>query len=114
MGSAMKRREVLKVAAMGVASAGLTVVSLYAGGIVANNGGNDHAEVYQGRRILVADNGAVYIDGRQLHLMKYDDDAYLSAMCHYEFAPTPLAAARRAVEELRGADLLETASHQHA
>jgi hypothetical protein len=110
----MKRREVLKVAAMGVASAGLTVAGLYVGGVVAKSGGADHVEVYQGRRILVADNGAVYIDGRQLHLMKYEDDAYLSAMCHYEFAPTPLAAARRAVEELRGADLLETAPHQHA
>jgi len=105
----MNRREVLKVAALGTVSVGLLV-----SGIVA--AAHDFTESYHGRQITVSHfdgNVTVYIDGRQLHLMKYGEDAYLSAMCHYEFAPTPLAAARRAVDQLRGASLLETGSHQH-
>ncbi|MEU2603654.1 tyrosinase family oxidase copper chaperone [Streptomyces albus] len=68
-----------------------------------------HTETYRGRNIeITGHKGAqtVRIDGRELHLMKLGDDAYLSAMCHYGPAASPLAAARRAVEELRGAQLL--------
>lgn len=75
-----------------------------------------HTERYQGRTIRVApasEGGGVTIDGRPLHLMKFGEDAYLSSMCHYEMAPTPLHAARRAVEELRGAALLPSPHGTH-
>ncbi|MEU3206613.1 tyrosinase family oxidase copper chaperone [Streptomyces cyaneofuscatus] len=78
--------------------------------------GQEHTERYLGRTIRVAtaaDGGGVYIDGRPLHLMKFADDAYLSSMCHYEMAPTPLDAARRAVEELRGAALQPSTHGTH-
>ncbi|MFJ8077204.1 tyrosinase family oxidase copper chaperone [Streptomyces sp. NPDC096176] len=82
----------------------------------AGSGAGDHTETYQGRTIRVAAasaGGGVFIDGRPLHLMKFADDAYLSSMCHYEMAPTPLHAARRAVEELRGAALLPSGHGSH-
>ncbi|MEV7900986.1 tyrosinase family oxidase copper chaperone [Streptomyces anulatus] len=78
--------------------------------------GQEHTERYLGRTIRVAtpaDGGGVFIDGRPLHLMKFADDAYLSSMCHYEMAPTPLHAARRAVEELRGAALQPSTHGTH-
>ncbi|MFF3996383.1 tyrosinase family oxidase copper chaperone [Streptomyces cyaneofuscatus] len=78
--------------------------------------GQEHTERYFGRTIRVAtaaDGGGVSIDGRPLHLMKFADDAYLSSMCHYEMAPTPLDAARRAVEELRGAALQPSTHGTH-
>ncbi|MFJ9527952.1 tyrosinase family oxidase copper chaperone [Streptomyces cyaneofuscatus] len=78
--------------------------------------GQEHTERYLGRTIRVATaaaGGGVYIDGRPLHLMKFADDAYLSSMCHYEMAPTPLDAARRAVEELRGAALQPSTHGTH-
>ncbi|MDT0443831.1 tyrosinase family oxidase copper chaperone [Streptomyces johnsoniae] len=77
-------------------------------------GAGAYVEEYQGRTIRVvpeAEGGGVFIDDRPLHLMKFADDAYLSSMCHYEMAPTPLHAARRAVEELRGAALLPSGHH---
>ncbi|ARQ72527.1 tyrosinase family oxidase copper chaperone [Streptomyces marincola] len=76
----------------------------------------EYVETYQGRTIRVlpeAAGGGVLIDDRPLHLMKFGDDAYLSSMCHYEMAPSPLHAARRAVEELRGAALLPAAHGSH-
>ncbi|MFH8757621.1 tyrosinase family oxidase copper chaperone [Streptomyces atroolivaceus] len=75
-----------------------------------------YTERYLGRTIRVAGEaagGGVYIDDQPLHLMKFADDAYLSSMCHYAMAPTPLDAARRAVEELRGAALLPSAHGTH-
>jgi hypothetical protein len=78
---------------------------------------DEYTERYQGRTIRIASaaaGGGVFIDGRPLHLMKFADDAYLSSMCHYEMAPTPLHAARRAVEELRGAALLPAAPGTHS
>ncbi|ONK14590.1 tyrosinase cofactor [Streptomyces sp. MP131-18] len=79
-----------------------------------HQGAGAYVEEYQGRTIRVvpeAEGGGVFIDDRPLHLMKFADDAYLSSMCHYEMAPTPLHAARRAVEELRGAALLPSGHH---
>ncbi|MFD4373309.1 tyrosinase family oxidase copper chaperone [Streptomyces sp. NPDC058486] len=76
----------------------------------------EHTERYQGRTIRVATaaaGGGVYIDDQPLHLMKFADDAYLSSMCHYAMAPSPLEAARRAVEELRGAALLPSSHGTH-
>jgi len=78
--------------------------------------GEEYTERYQGRTIRVAAaaaGGGVFIDDQPLHLMKFADDAYLSSMCHYAMAPTPLHAARRAVEELRGAALLPSAHGSH-
>lgn len=79
-------------------------------------GDGDYTEKYQGRTIRVASAAAgegAFIDGRPLHLMKFAEDAYLSSMCHYEMAPSPLHAARRAVEELRGAALLPSSHGSH-
>ncbi|MCX4824973.1 tyrosinase cofactor [Streptomyces sp. NBC_01142] len=113
----MKRREALIGAAAVGAGAAIPAVAGYRGGggqtaasaPVVAEAPAVHTERYQGRTIQVADHGgtpAVTIDGRELHLMRLADDAYLSAMCHYELSATPLQAARRAVQELRGAQLL--------
>ncbi|WP_369265435.1 tyrosinase cofactor [Streptomyces sp. R35] len=69
-------------------------------------------EVYRGRHILGTRTGLdgraafdggewhVTVDGRPLHLMRRADGSYLSMVDHYESYPTPLAAARAAVDEL--------------
>ncbi|WP_066956783.1 tyrosinase family oxidase copper chaperone [Streptomyces lushanensis] len=87
-------------------------------------------EVYRGRHIRIGATGSAYtlpgarflalsalsplppastldirIDGRPLQLMRRADGSYLSAVNHYESFPTPLAAARAAVEDLAGAEL---------
>ncbi|MFD7706515.1 tyrosinase family oxidase copper chaperone [Streptomyces sp. NPDC059785] len=72
---------------------------------------NTFEETYRGRRIRgvwsgadrAADGGGrwdVTVDGRPLHLMRRADGSYLSAVDHYASYPTPLAAARAAVDEL--------------
>lgn len=112
----MKRRDAL-IGAAAVGAAAIPAVAGYrrgsgqraTGAPVAHPAPAVHTERYQGRTIQVADHGGtptVTIDGRELHLMRLADDAYLSAMCHYELSATPLQAARRAVQELRGAQLL--------
>ncbi|MEU2284127.1 tyrosinase cofactor [Streptomyces sp. NPDC013178] len=77
-------------------------------------------EVYQGRRIQgrpTAGGGhhggghhgagyAVFIDGVELHVMRNADGSWISVVSHYDPVPTPRAAARAAVDELRGARLL--------
>ncbi|MFF7361242.1 tyrosinase family oxidase copper chaperone [Streptomyces sp. NPDC008125] len=50
------------------------------------------------------------IDGAALHLMRRADGSYLSAVTHYESHPTPLAAARAAVDVL-GTARLSAAPH---
>jgi hypothetical protein len=76
--------------------------------------GGDFEETYRGRHIRGARgnttmheqdaHGAgpwdVTIDGRPLHLMPRADGGYLSMVDHYQSFPTPLAAARGAVDEL--------------
>ncbi|MEU9989651.1 tyrosinase cofactor [Streptomyces sp. NPDC048045] len=67
-------------------------------------------ETYRGRRIrgievrtARRDAGGrweVTIDGRPLHLMRRADGSWLSMIDHYGSYPTPLAAARGAVDEL--------------
>lgn len=47
----------------------------------------------------------VRIDGRPLQLMRRADGSYMSIVNHYDSFPTPLAAARAAVDELAGAQL---------
>ncbi|MDH6623492.1 hypothetical protein M2271_001279 [Streptomyces sp. LBL] len=70
------------------------------------------AETYRGRRITVIgyDVGApgdhasgmwqVTVDGRPLHLMRRADGSWMTMIDHYQSYPTPLAAARAAVDEL--------------
>ncbi|MEU5096363.1 tyrosinase cofactor [Streptomyces sp. NPDC020996] len=72
-------------------------------------------ETYRGRRIrgvrnplgAAADGGRgdaaewqVTVDGRPLHLMRRADGTWLSMVDHYRSYPTPLDAARGAVDEL--------------
>ncbi|MGW5064791.1 tyrosinase family oxidase copper chaperone [Streptomyces cyaneofuscatus] len=122
----MNRREMVMATTGAALVAAAAAVPLLSGGddtgaaaeaaAPAKAAGQEHAERYLGRTIRVAtaaDGGGVYIDGRPLHLMKFADDAYLSSMCHYEMAPTPLDAARRAVEELRGAALQPSTHGTH-
>ncbi|WP_436847403.1 tyrosinase family oxidase copper chaperone [Streptomyces aureus] len=75
-------------------------------------------EVYRGRHILGTRSGSdgraayaggewqVTVDGRPLHLMRRADGSYLSMVDHYESYPTPLAAARAAVDQLGPAEQL--------
>ncbi|MFJ8944897.1 tyrosinase cofactor [Streptomyces sp. NPDC102395] len=48
----------------------------------------------------------VLVDGVPLHVMSNADGSWISVVSHYEPVATPRAAARAAVEELRGAPLL--------
>jgi hypothetical protein len=69
-------------------------------------------ETYRGRRIVgIADDagrlsgdafavGHVTVDGRPLHLMRRVDGSWMTMVDHYQSYPTPLAAARAAVDEL--------------
>ncbi|KKD06766.1 apotyrosinase chaperone MelC1 [Streptomyces sp. WM6386] len=73
-------------------------------------------EVYKGRRIQgrpAAAGGhhhgtgyAVFVDGTELHVMRNADGTWISVVSHYDPVPTPKAAARAAVDELRGARLV--------
>ncbi|MEU9453573.1 tyrosinase cofactor [Streptomyces sp. NPDC048277] len=76
---------------------------------VAGPAGTSFDETYRGRRIrgaLVAGRAAgggewqVTVDGRPLHLMRRADGSWLSMLDHYSSYPTPLAAARAAVDQL--------------
>lgn len=81
-----------------------------AGGTAAD--GLAFAETYRGRRIkgirtpagLTAETAAgewqVTVDGRPLYLMRRADGTWLSMVDHYRSYPTPLAAARAAVDEM--------------
>ncbi|PBC63660.1 hypothetical protein BKI49_12865 [Streptomyces sp. Tue6028] len=70
-------------------------------------------EMYRGRHILGTRTGSdgraaygtggvwvVTVDGRPLHLMRRADGSYMSMVDHYESYPTPLDAARAAVDGL--------------
>ena len=52
----------------------------------------------------------VTVDDRPLHLMRRADGGYLSMVDHYQSYPTPLAAARGAVDELGGLRLRAAAA----
>ncbi|MCW8096415.1 apotyrosinase chaperone MelC1 [Streptomyces tauricus] len=72
-------------------------------------------EVYKGRRIEGRPTGGhhhhgagytVLVDGVELHVMRNADGTWISVVSHYDPVPSPRAAARAAVEELRGARLV--------
>ncbi|MFE9703769.1 tyrosinase cofactor [Streptomyces sp. NPDC005930] len=75
-----------------------------------DTGGTSFDETYRGRRIQGIRSAAgravgagtwhVTVDGRPLHLMRRADGSWLSMVDHYRSYPTPLAAARGAVDEL--------------
>jgi hypothetical protein len=76
---------------------------------------NTFDEMYRGRRIhgfTTADPSGISVDGRPLHLMRRADGSYLSMVNHYQSYPTPLEAARAAVDELGSAQLSMTAMQQ--
>ncbi|MFJ9146749.1 tyrosinase cofactor [Streptomyces sp. NPDC102270] len=88
----------------------------------------DFDEIHRGRRIRglrmpAAGRPAdavpwqVTVDGRPLHLMRRADGSWLSMVDHYRSYPTPLEAARAAVDELgpgqRLRDLGTTAGDAH-
>ncbi|MFE1015482.1 tyrosinase family oxidase copper chaperone [Streptomyces sp. NPDC058794] len=89
--------------------------------------GTSFDETYRGRRIRGIRSAAgravgagtwhVTVDGRPLHLMRRADGSWLSMIDHYRSYPTPLAAARGAVDELGpGEHLRDTpaaAGHDH-
>ncbi|MFI1754425.1 tyrosinase family oxidase copper chaperone [Streptomyces sp. NPDC020571] len=81
-------------------------------------------ETYRGRRIrgirsaagraVGAGTWQVTVDGRPLHLMRRADGTWLSMVDHYRSYPTPLEAARGAVDELGpGEHLRDTPSAGH-
>lgn len=122
----MKRREVMKgLAVAAVAAVPVGVIQTGNSWVAAHDGTADTAagqgteelpdlytETYKGRTITVSRSAeTVHIDDKPLHLMKLGEGAYLSAMCHYRFESTPLAAGRQAVDELRGANLLPSGTH---
>ncbi|MFG3285410.1 tyrosinase family oxidase copper chaperone [Streptomyces sp. NPDC048111] len=86
------------------------------GGAAGTDGGGPQEgavfdEMYAGHRIqgvpVAADAGevAVFVDGRQLDLMRRADGSYLSAVDHYESYATAREAARAAARELGPARL---------
>ncbi|WP_017600511.1 tyrosinase family oxidase copper chaperone [Nocardiopsis lucentensis] len=106
----MKRRDLLlySVGATALISVPPTLVTF--GPQIFGDQEDAHTERYKDREIRVAGE-TVHIDGRELHLMRIGEGAYLSSLCHYRLQRTPLDAARVAVDELRGADLLPSSSH---
>ncbi|MCB5166514.1 tyrosinase cofactor [Streptomyces bambusae] len=62
-------------------------------------GGQDHSG-------HATEGWSVRIDGRDLHLMRNADGTWVSVVNHYETFDSPLAAARAAVVDLKGAQLL--------
>ncbi|WP_341874850.1 tyrosinase family oxidase copper chaperone [Streptomyces albofaciens] len=98
----MRRRDVI----MGAVTAGAAALLPAAAD---SRGPRPYTERYLGRTIRIeAVHGVprVHIDGRELQLIRMGEGAYLSPLCHYDFDRSPLAAARRAVRQLRGAQLL--------
>lgn len=65
-----------------------------------NHGGGEHGGGHHGAGY------AVFVDGVELHVMRNADGTWISVVSHYDPVATPRAAARAAVDELRGAPLL--------
>ncbi|MEU3462821.1 tyrosinase cofactor [Streptomyces sp. NPDC006733] len=130
--SELNRRSVLRGAVTGAAAVTFTGLALglpvalaarrpatdanAAAGTVAHSGAEAFDETYRGRRIQGAPRTvgghhrggpgyAVFVDGRELHVMQNADSSWISVVNHYETFATPRAAARAAVLELQGAAL---------
>jgi hypothetical protein len=83
-------------------------------------GGTDFGQTYRGRRlrgVWTPERGSagdgrwhVTVDGRPLHLMRRADGTWLSMVDHYCSYPTPLEAARAAVDELGPGERLRAAA----
>lgn len=75
----------------------------------ADGPGDGFDEVYRGRRVqgIAQAQGPplLFIDHRPLHLMRCADGGYVTPLDHYDSAPTPSAAARKAVDALGSAQL---------
>lgn len=89
-------------------------------GSVPHAGPEAFDETYRGRRIHGAPQAggghhhggpgyAVFVDGKELHVMQNADSSWISVVNHYETFATPRAAARAAVLELQGAALVPVA-----
>jgi hypothetical protein len=82
-------------------------------------------ETYRGRRIVgsrhdtARSGGAgagawhVTVDGRPLHMMRRADGSWMTAVEHYRSYPTPLTAARAAVDELGPTEQLRAPGDGH-
>ncbi|POX45386.1 tyrosinase family oxidase copper chaperone [Streptomyces sp. Ru72] len=116
----LTRRRALAAGAAVAATAGLPTPSA-AAPVHRHDHSHDHGapgafdEVYLGRRIQGRPlagghhHGAgygVFIDGVELHVMRNADGSWISVVSHYDPVPSPRAAARAAVVELRGAPLV--------
>ncbi|MER5216439.1 tyrosinase cofactor [Streptomyces sp. NPDC002838] len=114
----LSRRRALTAAAALATVAGAHAVAAPPAAAADHHPGSPEAfdEVYKGRRIhgrSAAGGGhhhgtgyAVFVDGVELHVMRNADGSWISVVSHYDPVPTPRAAARAAVDELRGAPLL--------
>ncbi|MFF4704972.1 tyrosinase family oxidase copper chaperone [Streptomyces sp. NPDC001288] len=107
------RREVARGLLASGAALALAPVVAASGPVPPSDGpaGTSFDETYRGRRIrgvLVPATGRaagedewrVTVAGRPLHLMRRADGTWLSMVDHYSSYPTPLAAARAAVDEI--------------
>ncbi|WP_307783780.1 tyrosinase family oxidase copper chaperone [Streptomyces spinoverrucosus] len=90
------RREVVR-GLLASAAAVLAVPGCLPTGLTGTGAAFD--ETYRGRRIR-GTGSRVTVDGRPLHLMRRADGTWLSMVDHYCSYPTPLEAARAAVDEL--------------
>ncbi|WP_055611403.1 apotyrosinase chaperone MelC1 [Streptomyces phaeochromogenes] len=115
-----RRRALRGAAGLAVTAGAFTAVSPSRASAADHHGGPspapfDFDEVYRGRRIQGRPSGgghhhgagyAVFVDGVELHVMRNADGTWISVVSHYDPVPSPRAAARAAVEELRGAPLV--------
>ncbi|KUO04997.1 apotyrosinase chaperone MelC1 [Streptomyces caeruleatus] len=116
----LSRRHALTAAAVLATAAGVpavTALTASAAGPAPHHDLPPFDEVYKGRRIQGGPPSggghhhhgggyAVFVDGVELHVMRNADGSWISVVSHYDPVPTPRAAARAAVDELQGAELL--------
>ncbi|MCP3821782.1 tyrosinase cofactor [Streptomyces sp. A3M-1-3] len=125
-GSGLTRRRALGAAAITLSATALATVASAASRPdrgehdAARHGGGPQQfdEIFKGRRIKGKPHGgshhhgvgyAVFVDGKELHVMQNADGSWISVVNHYETFSTPRAVARAAVLELQGAALVPLA-----
>jgi hypothetical protein len=111
-----RRRALTAAAALATTAAVATTTAVATRADAHDHSPETFDEVYKGRRIQgrpAASGGhhhgagyAVFVDGAELHVMQNADGTWISVVSHYDPLPTPKAAARAAVDELRGARLV--------